>query len=313
MTSALMSSPRGVPLLGDQEPRECSLPLFDTDTSGKRAVALAGEAGLDLDPWQRLVLESGLRRRGSKWAAFEVCLIVARQNGKGTILEALELAALFLFPDVRLILHSAHEFKTAAEAFLRVRALIEDNPDLDSQVSRIRTAAGAEAVELKDGKRLRFVARSSGSGRGFTSDLVILDEAYKLGDQEMAALLPTLSARPDPQVWYTSTAGGLDSIQLGRVRARGVAGGDRSLAFMEWSADPEGYDPADPVDWARANPGLGIRISPDYIGREMAALGPDAFARERLSVGDYPVGDAGQWETITQDAWSACAAPQVRL
>ena len=313
MTCALMSSPRGVPLLGDQEPRLCSLPPFDSDASGRNAVALAEVAGLELDPWQRLVLESGLRRRGDKWAAFEVALIVARQNGKGTVLEALELAALFLYPDVRLILHSAHEFKTAAEAFLRVRALIEDRPEFDARVSRIRTAAGAEAVELKDGKRLRFVARSSGSGRGFTSDLVILDEAYKLGDQEMAALLPTLSARPDPQVWYTSTAGGPDSIQLGRVRARGVAGGDQSLAFLEWSADEDAYDPASPADWARANPGLGIRISPEYIGREMAALGPDAFARERLSIGDWPVGDAGQWSTISADAWGACSAQGLRL
>jgi phage terminase large subunit-like protein len=310
MTSAVMSSPRGV-LLGDQEPRVCSLPRFDRDNSGRNAVALAGVAGLSLDPWQRLVLEAGLRRRGGKWAAFEVALIVARQNGKGTVLEALELAALFLFPDVRLILHSAHEFKTAAEAFLRVRALIEDNPDFDSQVSRIRTAAGAEAVELKDGKRLRFVARSSGSGRGFTSDLVILDEAYKLGDQEMAALLPTLSARPDPQVWYTSTAGGPDSIQLGRVRARGVAGADPSLAFLEWSAQ-DADDPADPVTWARANPGLGIRIAPEYIEREMAALGPDAFARERLSVGDYPM-DGGAWGVIGQDAWNAAASPGAGL
>jgi phage terminase large subunit-like protein len=309
--SALMSSPRGVPLLGDQEPRVCSLPLFDADESGRNAVALAGEARLNLDPWQRLVLETGLRRRGGKWAAFEVCLIVARQNGKGTVLEALELAALFLFPDVRLILHSAHEFKTAAEAFLRVRALIEDNPDFDSRVSRIRTAAGAEAVELKDGKRLRFVARSSGSGRGFTSDLVILDEAYKLGDQEMAALLPTLSARPDPQVWYTSTAGGPDSVQLGRVRARGVAGGDPSLAFLEWSAE-ETDDPGAAVTWARANPGLGIRIAPEYIEREMSALGPEAFARERLSIGDYPA-DGGAWEVVGADAWQACSAPGVRL
>jgi phage terminase large subunit-like protein len=306
-----MSSPHAV--LGDQEPRVCSLPPFDAGDSGRNAVALAEVAGLDLDPWQRFVLEAGLRRRGAKWAAFEVALIVARQNGKGTVLEALELAALFLYPDVRLILHSAHEFKTAAEAFLRIRGLIEDNPEFDSRVSRIRTAAGSEAVELKDGKRLRFVARTSGAGRGFTSDLVILDEAYKLGDQEMAALLPTLSARPDPQVWYASTAGGPDSIQLGRVRARGVAGGDRSLAFMEWSADEDAYDPADPADWARANPGLGIRIAPEYVEREMAALGPDAFARERLSVGDYPVGDAGEWETISSDAWGACAAPGVAL
>ena len=251
MTCALMSSPRGVPLLGDQEPRVCSLPPFDSDTSGRNAVTLAGVAGLELDPWQQLVLESGLRRRDGKWAAFEVALIVARQNGKGTVLEALELAALFLFPDVRLILHSAHEFKTAAEAFLRVRALIEDNPDFDSQVSRIRTAAGAEAVELKDGKRLRFVARSSGSGRGFTSDLVILDEAYDISEDSMASMLPTLSTRPNPQVWYTSTAGGQDSVQLARVRDRGLRGGDESLAFLEWSVDPVSYDPADPRCWGR--------------------------------------------------------------
>ena len=47
----------------------------------------------------------------------EVALIVSRQNGKGSILEALELAALFLddfIPPRGLILHSAHEFKTAA-------------------------------------------------------------------------------------------------------------------------------------------------------------------------------------------------------
>jgi phage terminase large subunit-like protein len=307
-----MSSPRGVPLLGDQEPRVCSLPPFDSDVSGRNAVKLAGVAGLTLDPWQRLVLECGLRRRDGKWAAFETALIVARQNGKGAVLEALELAALFLFPDVKLILHSAHQFKTAAEAFLRIRALIEGNPQFESKVSRIRTAAGAEAIELKDGKRLRFVARSSGSGRGFTSDLVILDEAYELGDQEMAALLPTLSARPDPQVWYTSTAGGPSSIQLGRVRERGVAGNDRSLAFMEWSADEDAYDPADPADWARANPGMGIRISADYIAKELDALGPEAFRRERLSIGDYPV-DGGAWETISADAWDACAAPGARL
>ena len=303
--------PHGV-LRGEQEPRICSLPPFGADASGRNAVALAAEAGLLLDPWQQFVLEAGLRRRGGKWAAFEVALIVARQNGKGAILEALELAALFLFPDVRLILHSAHEFKTAAEAFLRIRALIEDRPEFDRKVARVRTAAGAEAIELKDGKRLRFVARSSGSGRGFTSDLVILDEAYKLGDQEMAALLPTLSARPDPQVWYTSTAGGPDSIQLGRVRARGVAGSDPSLAFMEWSAEDDD-DPADERVWARANPGMAAgRLTGDYIERERAALGPEAFARERLSIGDYPSG-GGNWNVISQDAWDAASAAGGRL
>ena len=311
-SSALMSSPRGVPLLGEQEPRLCSLPAFDRDESGRNAAALAAVAGLHLDPWQRFVLERGLRRRGDRWAAFEVCLIVARQNGKGTVLEALELAALFLFDDVRLILHSAHQFKTAAEAFLRIRSLIDQSPDLASQVERVRTGTGTESIELKDGKRLRFVARSSGSARGFTSDLVILDEAYELGDPEMAAILPTLSARPDPQVWYTSTAGGPMSVQLGRVRDRGLTGTDPALAFFEWSVDETAYDPADPACWARANPGMGIRITADHIEKERPALGPEGFARERLSIGDYPV-DGGAWETISADAWGACETPGARL
>jgi len=49
-----------VPLLGDREPRLCALPPFDSGESGRNAVALAEVAGLDLDPWQRLVLESSL-------------------------------------------------------------------------------------------------------------------------------------------------------------------------------------------------------------------------------------------------------------
>jgi hypothetical protein len=55
-------------------------------------------------------------RADGKWAAFEVGLNVARQNGKGSILEARELAGLFLLGE-RLIIHSAHEFATSLEAF----------------------------------------------------------------------------------------------------------------------------------------------------------------------------------------------------
>jgi hypothetical protein len=66
-----------------------------------------------LDPWQRFVLDRALgESKDGKWSAFEVGLVVPRQNGKGSILEARELAGLFLF-DERLILHSAHEFETA--------------------------------------------------------------------------------------------------------------------------------------------------------------------------------------------------------
>jgi hypothetical protein len=48
--------------------------------AGEKAIELAARAGLELDPWQQYVLDTGLRRRGDgRWAAFEVALIVARQ------------------------------------------------------------------------------------------------------------------------------------------------------------------------------------------------------------------------------------------
>ncbi len=306
MSSALDVRPASG-MLGAQRPRLWSVPPCSISSAGAEAVDLAAQAGLVLDPWQQFVLEQSLGEQADgRWAAFEVGVIVSRQNGKGAILEARELAGLFLFNE-RLILHSAHEFKTAAEAFLRIRRLVEDNPDFEREVSRVRTAAGAEAIELKSGQRLRFVARSNGSGRGFTGDLVILDEAYNLGDEAMAALLPTLSARPNPQVWYTSTAGQETSVQLGRVRERGLAGNDPSLAFFEWSVDPDRYDREDPAAVALANPGIGIRISQEYVAKERAALAPTMFDRERLGVGDYPTDMSDAWSVISKAGWDGLA------
>ncbi|HEX7992901.1 MAG TPA: hypothetical protein VF506_03210 [Streptosporangiaceae bacterium] len=304
MTSVLAARPVRRSLVeGVQRPRLEWLPVADDWSEGDYAVALAIEAQLVLDEWQRYVLKHALARRDGKWAAFEVGLIVSRQNGKGAVIEALELAALFLFDEVRLILHSAHKFDTAADAFRRILGLIEGNPDFAREVKKVVRSHGSESIELRNGKRLRFIARSAGAGRGFAADLVILDEAFNISEDAMASMLPTMSTRPNPQVWYTSTAGMPTSVQLGRIRDRGLRGDDPSLAFFEWSVDPENYDPSNPADWARANPGLGIRITAEYVDLERAALTEDDFARERLGIGVYPTDLANAWLVIPRDTW----------
>jgi hypothetical protein len=276
-----MTSPRSV-LLGAQRPRVSSAPEFRS-SAGSEAVELAASAGLILDDWQQHVLHVALGEQDNgKWSAFEVGLIVGRQNGKGAVLEARELAGLFLFGE-KLILHSAHEFKTAAEAFRRVLSLVQNTPDLDKLVKQVRTSHGDEGIELKTGARLRFVARSTGSGRGFSGDVVILDEAYNLPASAMGALLPTMAARPNPQVWYASSAGKEDSDVLARVRERGAEGSSRRLAYFEWSA-PADADLDDPAAWAAANPGLGIRIQGEFVEAERSALPEIEFARERLGI-----------------------------
>jgi hypothetical protein len=61
-----------------------------------------------------------------------------------------------------------------------------------------------------------------------------MDEALYLAALTMAALLPVLSARPNPQIMYASSAGVATSDHLRGVRDRGRAGGDPSLIYLEW-------------------------------------------------------------------------------
>jgi hypothetical protein len=288
--------------VGSRTPRVSSYPRT-VSSAGIEAVELAETAGLYLDGWQQDVLINSLGETpNGKWAAFEVGLVVPRQCGKGAILEARELAGLFLFGE-RMIVHTSHEFKTSLEAYRRLRALIESTPDLDRKVKQYWQTTGYEGIELLNGARLRFLARSKGSGRGFSGDLVILDESFALTADQVDALLPTLSARPNPQLWYTSSPplDGISGEPLHALRARGEAGAD-GLAWFDWGALP-GVDIDDREVWAASNPALGIRITEERIALERAAMGAEGFGRERLGI--WPATAAARWAVITEADWLA--------
>ena len=130
------------------------------------------------------------------------------------------------------------------------------------------------------------MARSAGSGRGFSGDRIILDEAYRLSPAMMAALFPTLSARPNPQLVYaTSSPPEVDefSEQVRNLKKRADSGSPGRLAWVEWS-NPVNADPDDPRAWASANPALGIRIDPEFIAVERDTMPLEAFQVERLGV-----------------------------
>ncbi|MFB6771135.1 terminase [Streptomyces sp. NPDC056337] len=305
-----------------QTPRIETIPPF-VSSSGQEAVELAASVDLVLDAWQEHALHVGLgEKEDGSWASFEVAVNVPRQNGKGALIEARELAGLFLLGEP-LIIHSAHEFKTALEGFRRIESLITNYDHLRKRVARVRRTTGEEAIELLSGQRLRFLARSGGSGRGFTGKCLILDEDMILGDDAMGALMPTLAAVQDPQVWYLGSAGiGALSVQLARLRARALAAieagvPDPSLAYLEWSISPhvrecredctDHDDPTLPEAVARANPALGYRLSLEHTERERRTMGPEIFARERLGVGDYPSDESDAWAVIGRDAWESLA------
>ncbi|UPT41778.1 MULTISPECIES: terminase [Streptomyces] len=314
------------PLYGSQRPRLLTLPGVSLSSAGQEAVDLAERAGLKLDSWQRFVLDKGMSERADgNWAAPEVCVNVPRQNGKGAVIEARVLWGLFIGGEKQILL-SAHEFKTTHNTMKRIERLIEGCPDLLKRVKQFHKTVGREGIELHDGRELKYIARSRGSGRGFTADCVIFDECMILGDDAMSALAPTADAVDNSQLWYLGSAGiGHLSQQMARLRKRcltslesGVP--DPVLAYMEWSINQHraecmpGCTEHDDIDSVqsllRANPGVGYRLQVEKSMQRRLTMGDHLYARERLGVGEYPSDEADTWQVIGEDAWRSLAAAE---
>jgi hypothetical protein len=256
---------------------------------GDDAAFLSSAYGLAPDDWQFDVLEAWLGvTRSGRWSAGRCGLAVSRQNGKNALIEMIELYKMVALG--RCVLHTAHEVKTARKAFQRLCGFFENErqwPELAALVKEVRRTNGQEAVVLHSGASCEFVARSRGSARGYTVDDLVLDEAQELTDEQLEALLPTISAAPsgDPQVVMTGTPPGPNSPGdvFARTRAAGLTGQDRRLSWHEWSADGTA-DVTDRAVWAATNPSLGIRLNVSVIVDEAAQMSPDGFARERLGV-----------------------------
>lgn len=309
----MIPSPTSSPLLtGAQPPRVRHAPPR-VGPLGDVVVGTARNVGLPLDIWQADVILDALSvdAVSGRWLTPRVAVSVPRQNGKGAIIEALEIAFLLgVFGDARVAIHSAHEYKTAQNGFQRIASYFETIPVLARAREEGRVKIGVStarefiAVTGPDGvtRTLKFMARSKGSGRGFSADLLILDEAQELSEQVWAAILPTVSARPNAQVWLFGTPPDetMNGEVFARFRENGLAATDPRLAYFEWSPEPDA-DPADPAVWAQTNPAYPHRISLETIRDEFLSMDLDTFVRERLGGWDASL----SYAVIPEDTWEA--------
>ena len=291
---------------GVQEPRFIHMPAHSVRNAAKATAMLCKAMGMPLDPWQVYALEAmmGIREDGS-WAAQEYGLICARQNGKSAILEARELAGLFLFGETRII-HSAHNANTAKEAFDRMRGLVERTPWLMSEVSKILASPGQQAIVLKSGAKLTYSTRTKGGARGFSAPVVIFDEAQELTGEKLAAIVPVTSSFKNRQLIFTGTVLAGATVFRG-ILERGRGGMSDDLGYAEWSA-PEDSESDDPVGIRMANPAIGYRpgLTVEYFlsdfERWRAAGEEGRYREERLSI--WPNQDL-VGSVIPVDAWVA--------
>jgi hypothetical protein len=305
VTSSLLDVRRG-----SQTPRVANYPPYPT-SAAEEVIDFAEYCGLFLDPWQQFVLKHGLGQRvDGSWTAPKCSCWVPRQNGKGGIIEALELAWLFLF-DEDLIIHSAHQHRTAQQAYSRLERIVRRTPDIHRQVRQYRQANGEQGIELYDGRELQYTTRSRTAVRGFSAKKVVLDEAQELTSDQMAAILPTVSAMDNWQVWFFGTPPDAPDAWCYGLKEDGEASAPR-LAHFDWGAALDLDKPEDlakthdPATWYACNPALGIRITTETVEDEDTPSGlGDKFPQERLGV--WKPRAKGGSGVISDDLWKDLA------
>ena len=288
--------------------------------AAEEAIELANRYGVangcELAESQCVTLRAALGERADgSWAASRVADFGPRQGaGKNDKIAARELAGLMLFGE-QLIIHTAHEFPTANESFLRLVSVFENWDDLRAKVARIRYANGEQGIELKTGQRLKYRARTGGSGRGFAqADLIVYDEAQHLSREHIAASGPARLARSNSQTWYAGSGGLMGSAVAWAMRRAALEGNAGRLAYTEATAEVitlvDGVasslrpDPYDVDAWYRAMPGLGRWVTEESMRSILEDLGPSLFARECLCVWDSEPGSLN--EIIPVVSWRGC-------
>lgn len=300
MTTSLSSV-----LTGSQEPRVRSVPAYEY-SSGAAAAKIYESTGRSLDLWQKDALEDHCAEKANgRWLTLESAEEVPRQNGKGEIINGLMLLHLFVLR-TRTIIYSAHEFKTAKESYLKVYELVRNTPHLHKQVEYYHNSNEDTSIKLKTGERLRFLTRSKDGGRGFTGDAIIFDEAFNLSQASLAAVLPTLSSRPNPHIYYFSSSGKDtgESDVFRKIKKRGDSS-DPKIIWRSFSADPKTVDPDSVESRAQANPAYNVRIFDDFIDVERENMTEIDFLRERMGIWD----DAKTAAVVDLDVWDALGDP----
>lgn len=310
-------------------------------TFGDLAGDFAAAYELVPDGWQQQVLDDWLSVDASGlWAALTCGLACPRQNGKNGIIEVRELFGMVGRGEK--ILHTAHEVKTARKAFKRLQHFfgrqVNDPaakfPELNARVVELRNVNGQEAIFLDNGGSVEIIARSKSSGRGFTADVLIMDEAQEMSDEDLEALMPTTSAAPlgNPQWIFTGTPPGpmVNGEVFTRTRSDALGESPYRVCWHEWSAcepdEVEGLDLDDRELWAWTNPALGGRLLFAVVEGERSRYSDAGFARERLGVwssapsgGDLVLPADSWWLACRPDAersqdvrWSVDASPDLR-
>lgn len=234
-----------------------------------------------LFPWQKWLLIHALELNtdGSYRYRF-VVTEVARQNGKTMLMLILALWHIYAL-DSPTVIATAQDLANAERAWGEAVEWAQSDEELSELIDKV-SLGHPKIMRLITGCQYRVAAASRKGGRGFSGDLILLDELREHQSWDSwSAVTNTMNARPRAQAWAFSNAGDGLSVVLRYLRAQAhrelgwpdgdgdsailedldeemqdyLDESDQVLGWFEWSAAPAARR-TDRGAWAQANPSM---------------------------------------------------------
>lgn len=267
-------------ILGCETPRIFTPPLRELTpetTHGFACIAFAEEVlEVKLFPWQKWLLIHALELDESGLYRFRtVCCEVARQNGKTLVMLILALWHIYAL-DSKTVIGTAQDLTRSEKSWAEAVEWAMENDELAPLIEDVKRGH-PKVLTLVTGCEYRVAAASRRGGRGFTGDLILMDELREHQSWDSwASVANTMNARPRAQAWAFSNAGDslsvvlrylracahrdlgwpdgdADAEVLGEVDEDAELAGDNALGWFEWSAPPKARR-GDMTALAQANP-----------------------------------------------------------
>lgn len=254
---------------------------------------LAGQR-ITLEPWQCFVVGSvfGWFRENGTRRFRKVYQELPRKNGKSTMLAGIGIFALVGDQEPGAEIYAAATKKDQARiVFDEARRMVRSSPDLAGITSIFKLNLSIDATASK----FEPLSADEKSLDGLNPHCVIIDELHKHKTRAVLDVLDTaLGARRQPILWIITTAGDDDpetpyaaENDYASKILDGVLDDDGYFAFIAKADDPKKWD--DPIEWAKANPNLGVSVRFEYLEQQarQAKASPArqvAFKRLQLNV-----------------------------
>jgi hypothetical protein len=277
------------------------------------------DLGITFDLWQQGLGELILAKRADgRYAASVggVVMSIPRQVGKTFTVGGIIFALCLLHPGMTVI-WTAHRMRTANETFASMRGMAR-RKRIAPHMLRPILGSGEEELPFRNGSRILFGARERGFGLGFTEvDVLVLDEAQRLGEAALDDMVPTTNQSRQPAgalLFFMGTpprptdSGDVFSMK----RREALAGEVDDTVYVEFSAD-RGARPDDWAQVAKANPSFPLRTPREAILRMRRNLGAESFLREGLGIWDEEntggALDLARWLKLADPATEHGAGP----